>query len=208
MSGLPKIGSVWSHHINGGEYVVYDITNKNTSNRYYPIRISYRGVSNGRRWSEPVDNFFKTMIKAKEKAADNKRVDYSVSVLMGGGNTKIVWMLNGTTHCEHGPAIWWQDGTYDFYLNGKQLPQYEWEKQVFRRWDIKTKRSTKIKDDFPLRSKKAFLVTECRREGLFGFKRERLYVFDCMIEMDEFILSNETDKVWYEWEEVSRRCKR
>ena len=67
MSNLPKIGSIWIHHINGGEYVVYDITNENTKNKKYPVSISYRGSSNGFRWSKPLDNFLQTMIEKNEE---------------------------------------------------------------------------------------------------------------------------------------------
>jgi hypothetical protein len=49
-----------------------------------------------------------------------RTVFYEVEVDYTSDNTKIVWTLNGETHCEHGPAIWWQDGTHDFYLRGKQ----------------------------------------------------------------------------------------
>ena len=65
MNNLPKIGSIWSHHTSGGEYVVYDITNENTQNEKYPINISYRGA-NGRKWSKPLDNFLRTMVESEE----------------------------------------------------------------------------------------------------------------------------------------------
>lgn len=66
MNNLPKIDSIWSHHTNGGEYVVYDITNENTQNEKYPINISYRGA-NGRKWSKPLDNFLRTMVESEAR---------------------------------------------------------------------------------------------------------------------------------------------
>ena len=72
-----------------------------------------------------------------------RTVLYEVEVDYTGDNTKIVWALNGETHCEHGPAIWWQDGTYDFFLRGKRLTQEEWESKTCRSWNLETKRSTK-----------------------------------------------------------------
>jgi len=74
--------------------------------------------------------------------SDKKVITYSVEVDCSSDKTKITWILNGETHCEHGPAIWWQDGTYDFHLKGKWLSQTEWEKQTSRKWNLETKRST------------------------------------------------------------------
>ena len=68
---------------------------------------------------------------------------YEVEVDYSSDNTKIIWTYNGEIHCEHGPAIWWQDGTYDFYLGGKHVFLEEWEKLTSRVWNVSTKRSTK-----------------------------------------------------------------
>lgn len=72
-----------------------------------------------------------------------RTVFYEVEVDYTNDNTKIVWKLNGEVHCRHGPAIWWQDGTHDFYLRGKWLTQEEWESKTCRSWNLQTKRSTK-----------------------------------------------------------------
>lgn len=69
---------------------------------------------------------------------------YRVEVSHKDKNTKIIWKLNGKIHCEHGPAIWYQDETYEFYLKDKWLTQKEWEKQTSRKWNLETKRSTAV----------------------------------------------------------------
>ena len=130
--------------------------------------------------------------------SDNKAIKtYTVEVDHTSDNTKITWKLNGRTHCEHGPAIWWQDGTYDFYLRGKWLPLEVWQSKTHRIWNLETKRSTRARGA----SLKVFLVTECDING----DRKPICTFDCITKVDEFILKNETDHTWFEWHEVERR---
>jgi hypothetical protein len=46
-----------------------------------------------------------------------------------------------------------------------------------------------------------FLVTECNVNG----DRRPICTFDCLIKVDEFILENETDNTWFEWDELEAR---
>ena len=127
---------------------------------------------------------------------------YEVEVDYSSDNTKIIWTYNGEIHCEHGPAIWWQDGTYDFYLGGKHVFLEEWEKLTSRVWNVSTKRSTKKRRSFSgTESPKVFLITECNVNG----DRRPTCTFDCLIKVDEFILENETDNTWFEWYELEVR---
>ena len=139
------------------------------------------------------------------KSDDRAIKTYTVEVDYTSDNTKITWKLNGKTHCEHGPAIWWQDGTYDFFLNDANYTRAEWETLTSRRWNLKTKRSTRVEPSTLPTPEKVFLVTEFRKIGSFNFKRKPLCTFDCMLKMDEFIIENETDEVWYEWEEIDKK---
>ena len=75
----------------------------------------------------------------------------------------------------------------------------------FRRWNPKTKRSTRVEPSTLSAAEKVFLVTEFRKNGHFSFKRKHLCTFDCMVKMDEFIMENETDEVWYEWEQIDKK---
>lgn len=50
-------------------------------------------------------------------------------------------------------------------------------------------------------SPKVFLVTECNVNG----DRRPICTFDCLIKVDEFILENETDNTWFEWDELEAR---
>ena len=86
MNNLPKIGSIWSHHTNGGEYVVYDITNENTQNEKYPINISYRGA-NGRKWSKPLDNFLRTMVESEENSEPHELLLSLCDLISNGHST-------------------------------------------------------------------------------------------------------------------------
>jgi hypothetical protein len=120
---------------------------------------------------------------------------YQVDVDYIGANTKIVWTYNGEKHCEHGPAVWWQDGTYDFYLNGVSLSISEWEEAVDRQWNPQTKRSSRR--EFP----KVYLVTKVTSNGA----SEPVATFDSLAKVDEFILKNETDEIWFNWVQVELR---
>ena len=126
---------------------------------------------------------------------------YEVEVDYSCDNTKIVWTYSGKIHCEHGPAIWWQDGTYDFYLRGEWLPLEAWQNKTHRIWNLETKRSTKARESVETESLKVFLVTECDING----NRKPICTFDCITKVDEFILKNETDHTWFEWNEVEKR---
>jgi hypothetical protein len=40
------------------------------------------------------------------------------------------WILNDKLHCEHGPAVEWANGNKFWYLNGKELTETDWRKQI------------------------------------------------------------------------------
>jgi len=54
-------------------------------------------------------------------------ITYTVTVDEYG--TKL-WRFNDKLHCEHGPAVEYSDGTKFWYLNGKELTETDWRKQI------------------------------------------------------------------------------
>ena len=45
------------------------------------------------------------------------------------------WYKNGKYHREDGPAVIWADGTYSYYLNGKEYAKKEYWEEIEREID-------------------------------------------------------------------------
>lgn len=59
----PERGSVWEHR-NGSVYTVVGFTNLHTQNEEkYPVTVIYQG-DNGRSWSRPLSEWFRSMTEA------------------------------------------------------------------------------------------------------------------------------------------------
>lgn len=55
---LPKLYSLWKHNESGEVYQVYDFTNLQSTRSKYPIRISYRRMSDQSTWSRPLTAWY------------------------------------------------------------------------------------------------------------------------------------------------------
>lgn len=57
---VPASGTVWEH-TNGNLYVVYDVTNAESDRpEKFPITISYHGLTNLKRWSRPLSQWYRS----------------------------------------------------------------------------------------------------------------------------------------------------
>lgn len=57
---IPKLGSKWRHR-NGVEYMVQMITNEDSTRPEYPTTVVYVTILNGKRWSRPLSEWYRSM---------------------------------------------------------------------------------------------------------------------------------------------------
>ena len=59
-------------------------------------------------------------------------IKYDVRVYNLNGKSKTVWQHQGLVHREDGPAITFDDGKKEYWLNGVEVSEYQWKLQTKR----------------------------------------------------------------------------
>jgi hypothetical protein len=85
MNNIPEAGSVWRHR-NGCEYRVIHLANFYSSDVRYPLSVVYQGMSNGKIWSRPMDQWHRSMNLVSEpaKPAAGEPVAWRYQTCSGG----------------------------------------------------------------------------------------------------------------------------